>query len=150
MRKKPGLENRLTLVHKNRVRVRFNEVDSMKIVWHGEYVKYFEDGRESFGNHFTGIGYLDIYNSGYTAPVVDLHVSYKLPLIYGDTAIVETKYIYTPAAKIHFEYNIYRESDGELAASGYSIQVFLDPDGALEWNNPEFFLNWQRKWKLTE
>lgn len=43
--------------------------------------------------------------------------------------------IYTPAAKIHFEYNIYRESDGELVATGYSIQVFL---------------NWQKKWKLTE
>lgn len=149
MRKKAILENRLTLVHRNKVRVRFNEVDSMKIVWHGEYVKYFEDGRESFGNHF-GIGYLDIYNSGYTAPLIDLHLSYKLPLVYGDTAIVETKYIYTPAAKIHFEYNIYRESDGELAASGYSIQVFLGPEGVLEWNNPDFFLNWQRKWKLTE
>ncbi len=149
MRKKAVLENRLTLVHTNKVRVRFNEVDSMKIVWHGEYVKYFEDGRESFGNHY-GIGYLDIYNSGYTAPLVDLHLSYKLPLIYGDTAIVETKYIYTPAAKIHFEYNIYRESDGLLAATGYSIQVFLNSEGVLEWINPEFFLKWQKKWKLTE
>jgi len=149
MRKKRETQNSLTLVHRNKVRVRFNEVDSMKIVWHGEYVKYFEDGRESFGDHY-GIGYLDIYNSGFTAPVVDLHVSYKQPLIYGDIAVIETKYIYNPAAKIHFEYNIYRESDGELVATGYSIQVFLGKEGILEWNNPEFFLNWQRKWKLTE
>lgn len=149
MRKKIAIETRMSLVHKNKIRVRFSEVDSMKIVWHGEYVKYFEDGRESFGNHF-GIGYLDIYNSGYTAPLVDLHISYKLPLVYGDTAIVETTYLYTPAAKIHFEYSIFRESDGELVASGYSIQVFLNSEGVLEWNNPGFFLNWQRKWKLTE
>lgn len=149
MRKKRETHNSLTLVHRNKVRVRFNEVDSMKIVWHGEYVKYFEDGRESFGEHY-GIGYLDIYNAGYTAPLVDLHVSYKQPLIYGDIAVVETKYIYNPAAKIHFEYNIYRESDGELVATGYSIQVFLGNEGVLEWNNPEFFLNWQKRWKLTE
>ncbi len=149
MRKKRGPQNSLTLVHRNKVRVRFNEVDSMKIVWHGEYVKYFEDGRESFGDNY-GIGYMDIYNAGFTAPVVDLHVSYKQPLIYGDVAVVETKYIYNPAAKIHFEYNIYRESDGELVATGYSIQVFLGNEGVLEWNNPEFFLNWQKRWKLTE
>jgi len=149
MSKKVGLETRMTMVHKNKIRVRFNEVDSMKIVWHGEYVKYFEDGRESFGNHF-GIGYLDIYNAGYSAPLVDLHITYKLPLIYGDTAIVETTYIYNPAAKIHFVYNIFRESDGELVANGYSIQVFLNSEGTLEWTNPDFFLKWQKKWTLKE
>jgi acyl-CoA thioester hydrolase len=121
----------------------------MKIVWHGEYVKYFEDGRESFGSHF-GLGYLDIYNSGYSTPLVDLHVSYKLPLVYGDIALVETTYIYTPAAKIQFEYNIFRDSDGALVANGYSTQVFLNTEGVLEWTNPEFFLKWQKKWKLKE
>lgn len=149
MRKKLVADNKRSLAHTNRVRVRFSEVDSMRIVWHGEYVKYFEDGRESFGCHYE-IGYLDIFNAGYTAPIVDLHVSYKLPLIYGDIAIVETKYIYTPAAKVHFEYKIYRECDGLLAATGYSTQVFLNSEGVLEWVNPEFFLKWQRKWKLIE
>lgn len=45
MRRKREIENSLTLVHKNKIKVRFSEVDSMKIVWHGEYIKYFEDGR---------------------------------------------------------------------------------------------------------
>jgi hypothetical protein len=51
--------------------VRFSEVDSMQVVWHGEYVRYFEDGREAFGRQFTGIGYLDFYAEGYTAPIVE-------------------------------------------------------------------------------
>ncbi|MHC1691229.1 MAG: acyl-CoA thioesterase [Bacteroidales bacterium] len=149
MRKKSA-ENSASLVHRHSVKIRFSEVDSMKIVWHGVYVKYFEDGREAFGNHFGGIGYLDIYGSGYTAPIVELHCSYIQPLAYGDTAIIETRYIYTPSAKIRFEYNIFRESDNTLVASGYSIQVFLNGDGLLEWNNPQFFLNWQKRWKITE
>ena len=33
-----------SLVNKTSLRVRFSEVDSMQIVWHGEYVRYFEDG----------------------------------------------------------------------------------------------------------
>ena len=41
--------------------VRFNEADPLGIVWHGHYIRYFEDGREDFGKSY-GIGYLDFYN----------------------------------------------------------------------------------------
>ena len=36
------------LTNRTTFRVRFSEIDSMQIVWHGEYVRYFEDGREAF------------------------------------------------------------------------------------------------------
>lgn len=148
MRKLRGL-NKAALVHRHRIEVRFSEVDSMNIVWHGNYIKFFEDGRESFGRHY-GIGYLDICAAGFTAPVVDLHCSYIQPLKYGDTAIIETKFINLPSAKVRFEYDIFRESDNVLVATGFSIQVFLDIEGNLEWNNPEFYLNWKRKWIKEE
>ena len=51
--------------------VRFSEVDSMNIVWHGSYALYFEDAREAFGQKY-GLGYLDIFGNGYYAPLVDL------------------------------------------------------------------------------
>ena len=69
-----------SLVNKTSLRVRFSEVDSMQIVWHGEYVRYFEDGREAFGREFAGLGYMDIYASGYTAPIVELHLQYRKPV----------------------------------------------------------------------
>jgi acyl-CoA thioester hydrolase len=145
MRKKTVTDSK-ELVCRSKIKVRFNEVDSLKIVWHGEYVKYMEDGREAFGLEYPGLGYLDIYNFGYTAPVVDLHISYKSPLVFGDSAIIETRYIYTQAAKIMFEFRIFRESDGQLAAEGSSVQVFLDSEGELVLINPEFYTNWQNKW----
>ena len=40
------------------VRVRFSETDNLGVVWHGNYVKYFEDGREAFGREHN-ISYLD-------------------------------------------------------------------------------------------
>lgn len=91
-----------SLVNKTSLRVRFSEVDSMQIVWHGEYVRYFEDGREAFGREFAGLGYMDIYASGYTAPIVELHLQYRKPLKVNDTAVVETRYIATEAAKVCF------------------------------------------------
>ena len=66
------------------VKVRFNEVDSLGIVWHGHYVKYFEDGRESFGQRHQ-LSYLDFYNNGYVVPIVNIQVNYKQVLRYGDS-----------------------------------------------------------------
>ena len=58
-----------------RVRVRFSEVDPIRMVWHGNYVKYMEDAREAFGRHW-GLSYRLIFDSGYYAPVYDMHLRY--------------------------------------------------------------------------
>ena len=135
-----------SLITTTRTTVRFSEVDSMQVVWHGEYVRYFEDGREAFGREYPGLGYLDFYANGYTAPIVDLQLQYVSPLTVNDVAIIETRYIDTVAAKLTFEYIIRRERDGELVARGSSVQVFVDAEGNMELNVPTFFENWKRKW----
>ena len=129
-----------------RIKVRFSEIDSMQVVWHGEYVRYFEDGREEFGRQFVGLGYADIAASGTLAPVVDASLQYKKPLRMNDTAVIETRYIDSDAAKICFEYTIRRESDGEVVATGSTMQVFVDMDYELQLFQPEFFQKWRSRW----
>jgi acyl-CoA thioester hydrolase len=129
------------------IKVRFGEVDSMKIVWHGNYLKYFEDGRESFGAKFN-LGYLDVYKHKIMIPIVKIDCDYKRPLVYGDTAIVETTFVNSPAAKIVFDYKIYRKSDHELMATGSSTQVFLSPEGELQLISPPFFKAWKELYGL--
>ena len=46
--------------NKTEVPIRFSEVDSLRVVWHGHYIKFFEDGREAFGREH-GLTYLDVY-----------------------------------------------------------------------------------------
>jgi len=135
-----------SLINQTRIRVRFSEVDSMQIVWHGEYVRYFEDGREAFGRQYGGLGYMEMYNSGFVVPLVKINLEFKHPLVCGDTAIVETRYINCDAAKILFEYVIYRESDMQVVATGESMQVFLNRDNQLELVNPNFYIQWKKKW----
>ena len=60
------------LTDRTTIKVRFSEIDSMQIVWHGEYVRYFEDGREAFGKRY-GLDYMSIYREGYVVPIVDLY-----------------------------------------------------------------------------
>ena len=126
--------------------VRFSEVDSMKVVWHGQYVRYFEDGREAFGRNFPGLGYMDFYANGYTAPIVDLQIQYISPLTVNDVAVIEVRYIDTAAAKIRFEYIIRRKSDGALAAKGSTVQVFVRADGDMDLNTPAFYAEWKKRW----
>jgi acyl-CoA thioester hydrolase len=124
--------------------VRFSEVDSMGIVWHGAYARYFEDGREEFGKKF-GFGYMFIFRNGFYAPLTDLKFQFKKPLQYENTAIVETKFINSPAAKIQFEYKIYMPEDNSIICTGSSTQVFLDKDYKLLWFIPPFFEEWKAK-----
>jgi acyl-CoA thioester hydrolase len=135
----------MELSDRKEILVRFSEVDSMRIVWHGNYLKYFEDGRESFGLKYN-LGYLDVYRHNVMIPLVKIACDYKRPLEYGDTAVIETRYIPTEAAKIVFEYTIYRKHNMEIAVTGSSTQVFLTPGGELLLTNPEFYTGWKKKW----
>ncbi len=123
--------------------VRFSEVDSMNVVWHGAYTLYFEDAREAFGEKF-GLKYLYIFDKGFYAPMVELNFKYKSPLTYKDKGLAEIIFRNTDAAKIIFDYNIYNLHTQKLAVSGYSIQVFMDHDFNLQWATPDFFKEWKK------
>ena len=145
---KKKIKDNNQLVNKYTVTVRFNEVDSLKIVWHGHYIKYFEDGRESFGKQY-GIGYLDLFREGLLTPVVEVSCNYKKHLSYGDKVIIETSFVNDEAAKIIFNFRLYRDNDHELVATGKSVQVFLNEEGELLLTNPEKFIEWKKKYGLT-
>lgn len=136
------------LTDQTEVVVKFNEADPLGIVWHGHYIRYFEDGRESFGKRY-GIAYLDFYHNGLAVPVVSVNCDYKKPLRYGDSVIVETTYINSAAAKLKFDYKIYESKTRTLVATGSSLQVFVNAKTfVLELTMPEFFEKWKKKWSL--
>jgi acyl-CoA thioester hydrolase len=127
--------------------VRFNEADPLGIVWPGHYLRYFEDGRESFGKKY-GVTYLDFYHQGFAVPVVSIQSDFKKPLRYGASVVVETTFINCPAAKLKFEYKIFDSSSKSLIASGSSVQVFVNiKTFELHMTVPSFFEAWKKKWK---
>jgi acyl-CoA thioester hydrolase len=133
------------LIEKTAFRVRFNETDPLGIVWHGNYIHYFEDGREAFGRKY-GLGYMDIYDQGFVAPIVNVNCNYKKSLRYTDQGIVETTFVNQAAAKMHFRYRIFMAGSEELVAEGSSMQVFLDRnDMQLQLSSPDFFEAWKCK-----
>lgn len=128
------------------ITVRFSEVDSMGIVWHGHYIKFFEDGREAFGKQY-GIGYMDIYDQGFMAPVVDINCQYKKVVRYNDKIKVRTTFENAASAKIIFHFEIL-DSSNKILATGKSTQVFMTPEGELYLTMPTFFVEWKKKWGI--
>lgn len=119
----------------------------MQVVWHGNYLKYFEDGREAFGLQYE-LEYLDMYGEGFFTPIVKSNIDFKAPLKYGDRGLVETRFVNIPAAKIIFDYQVFNEVNGQLLVTGQTTQVFLDKNMTLQLINPDFFLRWKKKWGL--
>ena len=128
------------------VRVKFSELDMMQRAWHGSYVAYSEDGRESFGRHYPGIAYHDMQEAGIYAPIYDLHVRYYAPLGMEDVAEIHTRYVHKRGARLDYEYEIYRERDHVLCVSGSTTQLFIDPAGELMVDLPGYYRHWQEKY----
>lgn len=129
--------------------IRFSEVDSMNVVWHGSYMLYFEDAREAFGEKF-GLTYMGYFDHGYYAPLVEMTFQWKKPIKYGMHPRIDIIYRPTEAAKVIFDYEIHDTEDESLIATGHSVQVFMDTNYQLVLYSPDFYDEWRRRWKVME
>ena len=131
------------------VAVRFSETDPMGVVWHGNYLKFFEDAREHFGRQY-GLEYLSVYDKGYFIPIVKSEINHVSPIFYGEKARVHIILEKHRAAKLVFRYEVLNLSKNQLAAKGQTIQVFMNAkDRELEIIKPAFYEAWESKqnWK---
>ncbi|MCD4781864.1 MAG: acyl-CoA thioesterase [Candidatus Omnitrophica bacterium] len=126
-------------------RVSFSDVDIMGIVWHGRYTKYFEEGFAAIGREFS-LSYKEFYESGLRAPIVQMHVDYHSPLILDEICTIEARMIWNDGARINIEYTIIKE-DGQVAATGYTIQMFIDAESQEHFIvTPPLLENCRNKW----
>ncbi|MBU2884841.1 acyl-CoA thioesterase [Gilvimarinus agarilyticus] len=124
------------------VRARFSEVDAMGVVWHGNYLKYFEDGREHLGET-SNMSYMDIAKRGYFVPIVTAHVDYKSPLTFGDRIQITCRLIKSRSAKLIHEYEVKNLENNKVSCLGRTEQVFLNADTKeLELTYPSFYEEW--------
>lgn len=129
-RRRPPAPTTPYLEQSARVRVRFQEVDALHVVWHGHYISYFEDARAALGERF-GISYRDLFDAQVMAPVVHVSCDYCKPARFGDELGVNAKLLIQPSAKLEFLYDVQHADTGETLAYGRTVQVFTDLQGEL-------------------
>jgi len=139
----PGAPSPLRLTLSRQVR--FEEVDSMGIVWHGRYPSYFEDGRVALGHRY-GISYSDFIREEIPVPVRQMQIDYCHPLQFEDEFEIETILHWSDAARINFEYGL-RNAQGRVVCTGCTVQLMLDRDLNLLLEPPPFFAEFLEQWK---
>ena len=89
--------------------IRYAETDMMGVVHHASYVLYFEDARTNFLEQL-GTPYAQIEAAGLTSPVVDLHINYGRPLVYGDQPIMRTRVVENGQSKTVYAYEVFKNA----------------------------------------
>jgi acyl-CoA thioester hydrolase len=121
--------------HETPLEVRFYEVDTYGVVWHGHYIGWFEVGRNDLTERFH-LGPLQLKERDLLAPVVELTSQFKLPATFGDSLIVQTTMERTEVAKLIFHYRVLEKENEKVLATGSTTHVLTDLNGTLLYRVP--------------
>lgn len=130
-------------------RVALSEVDIMGIVWCGRYPLYFEEASQALGEKF-GLSFQDFKQANLRAPVAQFHIDYHKPLYLNEEFTVKASVPWSEGAKLLTEYEI-RKTDGSLATTAYTVQMFIDGNSEeVYFVEPEFLKKMRRRWREGE
>ncbi len=111
-----------------RVRVRYAETDQMGVVYHANYLVWFEVGRVEFMRSH-GLSYKQMeQEDGFMIAVVEATARYRAPARYDEELDVETKLTSARGAVVRFSYKVVRPTDGILLCEGETVHVVVGRD----------------------
>jgi len=106
-----------------REKVRFVETDLMGVVHHSNYFRYFEMGRVEFLRQ-AGVLLTELMEKGIVFPITDVGCKYHASAKFDDYILIETEMTEVSRVKMLFTYQVRREADGVLLASGTTTNLF--------------------------
>jgi acyl-CoA thioester hydrolase len=109
------------------VRVRYEETDQMGVVYHGNYIKYFEVGRTELMRHL-GLTYSEMERKGFLLAVVETRCKHLAAARYDDLLRIETRGEVLSPLRIRFLNRVVRQEDDIVVAEGWVDLVCLAPD----------------------
>lgn len=111
-----------------RFRVRYQETDQMGVVYHANYVNWFEIGRTEMIRSL-GLTYRSMEEEGVLLPVIGLDLKYKRPAKYDDYVTVWTRINQMTGIRLSYEYEVRRDDSG---LSADHSPVSLGPHHSME------------------
>lgn len=108
------------------INVRYAETDQMGVVYHGNYLAWFEVARTRMFKD-VGISYKKIEEDGYHLPVLEVAVKYHRPALYDDDLEVVARLEEKPVLRIRINYKVYRGDT--LLVTGSTTHAFIDREG---------------------
>jgi len=113
-----------------KIRVIYADTDAMGIVYHTNYIKWFEIGRAELLREL-GIPYAQIEASGYNLPLTEVACHYLYPARYDQIVVIETEIVYLRRASIKFNYVIRDEKQERVLVEGESVHACINVQGTV-------------------
>lgn len=100
--------------------VRYAETDQMGVVYHANYLIWFELGRTAFTKSI-GLDYLEMEEAGIVSPVINVRASFKKPVRYGDEVVVKTWIETYDGLRVTYGYEV--RSAAQVCVTGTTVHV---------------------------
>lgn len=113
-----------------RIRVIYADTDAMAIVYHTNYIKWFEIGRAELLREL-GIPYAQIERSGYNLPLTEVSCHYLYPARYDQIVVIETEIVFLKRASLKFSYLIWDEKQEKVHVEGTSVHACINSQGKV-------------------
>jgi acyl-CoA thioester hydrolase len=110
------------------VRVRYAETDQMGVVYHSNYLIWFEIGRTDWLRE-TGMTYREMEADGIQLPVIVAHCEYRQGARYDDDVEITTQARKLSPVRVQFDYAAVRRADGATLAIGHTVHAAIDREG---------------------
>jgi len=112
--------------HKTSIRVIYADTDAMGIVYHTNYIKWFEVGRCELLRSI-GYPYARLEEEGILLPVAECSCKYKQPAVYDDMLDITARVAEMKGATVIMEYEIRKQETGALLVTGSTKHAITDP-----------------------
>jgi acyl-CoA thioester hydrolase len=112
------------LHYETQIRVQYYDTDSMGVVHHANYIRYFETGRTEMMRAL-GVSYAEMEATGVMMPVISTDCRYFVPARYDELLTIQVRIRERIAARVRFEYEILN-STGQTICTGSTVLAFMD------------------------
>jgi acyl-CoA thioester hydrolase len=113
-----------------KVRVIYADTDAMGVVYHTNYIKWFEVGRNEFMRQL-GVPYTELGKLGLNLPLIKVSCDYLKFTTYDQILTIETKFDYIKRASIRFNSRIWDENKDNVLVEGYTIHACTNDEGKI-------------------
>ena len=111
-------------------RTLYADTDRSSVVYHANYLRYFEFGRTSLMRE-ANYPYKEIEARGYVYPIVDLGINFYEPLYYDDLMLIYTRPAEIARVKVRFDYIVTHGETGNMICAGFTRHCALNAAGSV-------------------
>jgi acyl-CoA thioester hydrolase len=128
--------------HRCETRTLYADTDRSQVVYHANYLRYFEFGRASLMRD-AAYPYREVEESGYVYPIIKVDIDYFRPLRYDDAMWVHTRPSTLERVRLQFDYVITHQESGDIVCKGFTRHCAVNAAGTPVEVDPKTVRLWE-------